>query len=203
MFKSYILAVLVVAIHAGYKEEADKALTELYNNRVLRGVAVQVTKSSKPVYNFNIGTKNELGEPIDNSTVVKIASLSKSYAAFALMQLVDKEGATLTTPLSDILDYPVQHPLFPNTSITLEMVMSHTSSIVDCDPNYIHFLSLTGSAKTGLEVPLLKDLLSKGGKYYGDCLFSSYQPGTHFEYANFNYGIIGTVVEIISGVRFD
>jgi len=58
--------------------------------------------------------------------------------------------------------------------------MSHTSSIVDCDPNYLTFLSLTGSAKTGLEVPYLKDLLMKGGKYYSECLYSSKKPGSHF-----------------------
>jgi len=60
------------------------------------------------------------------------------------------------------------------------MVMSHTSSISDCDPNYINFLSLTGSAKTGKDIPLLKDLLYKNGKYYGDCLFNKQKPGSHF-----------------------
>lgn len=105
--------------------------------------------------------------------------------------------------MTEILGFEVKNPYFPEDRITLEMVMSHQSSIVDCDPTYTNFLSLTGAAKTGLEVPQLRDLLMKGGKYYGDCLFSNRRPGTYFNYSNFNYGIIGTVVEKISNVRFD
>jgi CubicO group peptidase (beta-lactamase class C family) len=44
----------------------------------------------------------------------------------------------------------------------------------------------------------------KGGKFYNDCLFSStYQPGDYFHYVNLNFGLAGTIVEIISQKRFD
>jgi CubicO group peptidase (beta-lactamase class C family) len=45
--------------------------------------------------------------------------------------------------------------------------------------------------------------MTKGGKYYGDCLFSNKRPGSFFQYSNLGYGIIGTVVEKISNTRFD
>jgi len=53
---------------------------------------------------------------------------------------------------------------------------------------------MTYNIENGVDVPPLKDLLMKGGKYYDDCLFSSKRPGTYFNYSNFGYGIIGTVV---------
>lgn len=59
------------------------------------------------------------------------------------------------------------------------MLMSHQSSINDCD-NYIKFLSLTYNAPTGRDVPLIKDILVNGGKYYGECLFNNKKPGTYF-----------------------
>ena len=74
------------------------------------------------------------------------------------------------------------------------MVMSHQSSIIDCDPAYSNFLYMTYNIENGVDVPPLKDLLMKGGKYYDDCLFSNKRPGTYFNYSNFGYGIIGTVV---------
>jgi CubicO group peptidase (beta-lactamase class C family) len=88
----------------------------------------------------------------------------------------------------------VRNPYYPNIPITLLMVMSHQSSIVDCDPTYLGFLYLTRTVPNGSKVPNLKELLNKDGIYYDDCLFNEEPPGTHFEYSNFGYGLIGTVV---------
>lgn len=44
----------------------------------------------------------------------------------------------------------------------------------------------------------------KGGKYYNDCVYSKvYKPGSHHQYVNINFGIAGTIVELISQKRFD
>ena len=44
----------------------------------------------------------------------------------------------------------------------------------------------------------------EGGKYYNDCLYSKTQkPGTFYQYVNLNYGIAGTIVEIITQQRYD
>ncbi len=161
-------------------EETNKALTNLRNDRFLRGIQLQITKGKQIIYNFNIGQKNNDNQPIDNSTLAKIASLSKSFASVGLMQLVEQKKISLTTSLSDVIGFEVVNPFFPTTPITLEMVMLHQSSIIDCIPTYWNFLSLTYNAKTGLQVPLMKDLLVKGGKYYNECLFSKQKPGTHF-----------------------
>lgn len=83
------------------------------------------------------------------------------------------------------------------------MVLSHLSSFRDCDPGYINFLYATRSAKNGSSVPNIRQLLHSEGSYYDECIFGEQKPGEYFEYSNFNYGIIGTVIEKISGVRFD
>lgn len=84
------------------------------------------------------------------------------------------------------------------------MMLSHQSSLIECEPYYSNFLTDTYNAKTGAEIPLLKDIISVGGKYYNECLFSKTQaPGTHFQYVNLNFGIGGAVIEKISGERFD
>ena len=43
-----------------------------------------------------------------------------------------------------------------------------------------------------------------GGKYYNSCLYSSlHEPGSYFSYVNLNFGIAGTIIEAVSGERFD
>ena len=84
------------------------------------------------------------------------------------------------------------------------MVLSHQSSLIECDPYYTDFLMTTYNAKSGSEVPHLKEVLVPGGKYYNECLFSkTHKPGTYFQYVNLNFGIAGTIIEQISKQRFD
>lgn len=53
-------------------------------------------------------------------------------------------------------------------------------------------------------MPNIKEILTKGGAFYNDCLFSkTAPPGTYFHYVNLNFGIAGTIVEIFSQIRFD
>lgn len=84
------------------------------------------------------------------------------------------------------------------------MVLSHQSGIAECEPYYTDFLTATYQAQTGADVPPIKEILARGGRYYNECHFTqNYAPGTHFHYANINYGIAGTILERVSGVRFD
>lgn len=83
------------------------------------------------------------------------------------------------------------------------MLLSHQSSIVDCDPGYINFLYLTRSVQRGDQIPNIRELLHQDGQYYDECIFNNEEPGTHYEYSNFCFGIVGTVIERITGQRFD
>ena len=68
--------------------EAIKAVMEEFQNV---GISAAVVKDGKIVYNESFGYKNlETKEPLGNTDVMRIASISKSFTATALMQLVDK-----------------------------------------------------------------------------------------------------------------
>jgi CubicO group peptidase (beta-lactamase class C family) len=54
----------------------------------LKGIQIQVTNNSQTIFNQNVGIKNEKNESIDNNTLFRVASLSKSFASVAIMQLV-------------------------------------------------------------------------------------------------------------------
>jgi CubicO group peptidase (beta-lactamase class C family) len=122
-----------------------------------------VTKSGKIIYHYNRGEKNDNLEPINNETVVRIASLSKSFASVAFMQLVETGAVALNSTLSQVLGFEISNPHYPEVPLTFEMVMSHQSSIVDCDPAYINFLYATRAAKSGGRIPNIRELLHRDG----------------------------------------
>ena len=117
---------------------------------------VQISHYQNIIFNANLGVKNEDGEQIDNSTLFRVASLSKSFASVAIMQLVEQNKVQLNSSLSSILGFKVENPHFPGSEITLEMVLSHQSTLIECDPYYTNFLMDTYNAKDGYSVPHLK-----------------------------------------------
>lgn len=137
--------------------------------------------------------------PTDFHTKYRIASISKTITAIAIMQLVQQNELGLDDDIDSILGYNVQNPSYPSSAITPRMLLSHTSGIVD-GSTYSSFLSATTNATV---IPNLSQLLLSGGSYYSSSLFNAIMPGTYFNYSNLNYVILGTIVEKVSGVRFD
>lgn len=122
----------------------------------------------------------------------------------ALLQLVEQNLLKLNSSLTEIFGYTIVNPNFPTIPVTVEMVLSHQSTLIECQPYYDNFLMDSYNAPSGTSVPYIKEILTPSGKYYNSCLWSkTHQPGTYFQYVNLNFGIAGTIVEIVSKKRFD
>ncbi len=145
----------------------------------------------KADYNRNI--------PVTNQTKYRIASISKTITAIAIMQLVQQNLLSLDDDIGNILNYDVKNPSYPNTAITIRMLLSHTSSIID-GTTYSSFMQATVNDNP---IPDLSEILCPGGTYYTSGQFTNTVPGIYFNYSNLNYVILGTIVEKISGQRFD
>ena len=152
------------------------------------GVSCAVVKDNKLVYHHNFGVKDlATGEPVDDQTLFRIASISKSFTATSLLQQIEQGKLSLTDDVSDLLGFRVRNPKFPDTPITLEMLLSHTSSIND-DQGYWTTIDIINP-----------DLNPDAGKCYND-----YEPGSGgYEYCNLNLNLAGTILERVSGERFD
>ena len=137
--------------------------------------------------------------PIDSNTKYRIASVSKSVTAMALMQLWQQGFFGLDDDVSTHLGFSLRNPNFPLTPITYRMLLSHTSSLNDGN-TYDTFLDAT---YTQNPPPALSELLTQSGASYHRSMFINRQPGTYFTYSNVAYGVIGSLIEKISGKRFD
>jgi CubicO group peptidase (beta-lactamase class C family) len=152
------------------------------------------------VENIAVG-KSDYARNINSSvnTKYRIASISKTITAIAIMQLVEQNLLDLDADISTILGYSVQNPNHPTSPISTRMLLSHTSSIID-GPTYGSFLNATVNNNP---IPNLSEILTPSGTFYTTGQFTNTIPGTYFNYSNINYVILGTIVEKISNLRFD
>lgn len=117
---------------------------------------------------------------------VRIASISKLVTAIGVMRLVEQHKLNLDADVSDLLGYRLRNPSFPDTPITLRLLLSHRSSLTD-GVDYV--LPLDADIRTVLQDPKVWD--------------ASHAPGTFFRYTNLNFPVVATIMERATGERFD
>jgi len=88
------------------------------------GISAAVVKDGKIVYNNSFGYKDLATKaPLSNDDVMRIASISKSFTATSLLQLVDKGVISLDDDVSDLIGFKIRNPHHPDIPITLKMVL--------------------------------------------------------------------------------
>lgn len=189
MLKSVCLILLGISISIisfAQPKKADLELKALTDELKTVGLAVAVVQKGEIVYTRNFGWQDvEKQIPLSDNSIFRIASISKSFSATAIMQLVEQKNLSLDDDVSKLIGFTVRNPNYPDKVITLRMIMSHTSSI--SDRNGYFTLDVINPAKN---------------PDWAKC-FNNYQPGSQYEYCNLNYNITGTIIERTSGERFD
>jgi len=195
-----ILVFLLVLTKVVNAQNLSFEFNTISTNNDMMGGALVVFCENGIIENISIG-KSDFYRNISSTvnTKYRIASISKTITAIAVMQLVEKNLLDLDADISSILGYSVKNPIHPTVPITVRMLLSHTSSIIDGN-TYSSFMDATVN---GNPIPNLSELLTSNGIYYTTSQFNNTIPGTYFNYSNINYVILGTIVEKISTLRFD
>ncbi|NRF94046.1 beta-lactamase family protein [Paenibacillus frigoriresistens] len=179
----------------------DERIQQVMDKHRIVGLAASVIREGKQIWSAGYGWANvERRIPVTSQTVFRIASISKTVVATAIMQLVEKGLCGIDQDVGDILGFPVRNPKYPNIPITLKQIMTHTSGMQD---EYVRFV--IDSRSENPPKIRLADILLPGGTYYSDNLWGFGEPGDPncFEYSNLGAIILATVVERLSNERFD
>lgn len=187
-------------------QNTDQVLQQTVNHpsQALASLSVIAIKQGKVVYENQFGRRYIHPEDAaqdmlaNDQTLYRMASVSKMVAAVGAMILVEQGKLDLDADISRYLGFQIRNPHFPTAPITTRMLLSHTSSLRD-DAGYNFPIKVN-----------LKSFLVPGGAHYGDgsqwdkaSQESSHAPGHFFRYVNLNWGILGSVMEAVSGQRFD
>ena len=188
LFTSLLSAVLLIITHPSIAqaEKAEAAIQQLMQTTPVVGLSVAVVKNNKIIYNHSFGYKDlDQRLPLQNDNIFRIASISKSFTSSAIMQLVAKKQISLDQDVSELVGFKIRNPKFPNTIITLKMLLSHRSSINDSE-GYFSLDAIDPSKNPNWEKS-----------------YNAYEPDKGYMYCNLNYNLAGTILEKMTGVRFD
>ncbi len=185
LFIASLLLILPFMLKGQYSS-ADSSLNAIMNSHKVIGMSVAVVKKNQIVYAQSFGLKNqETQTSLSNLDIFRIASISKSFSATAIMQLVEKRLISLDDDMSKLVGFIIRNPKFPETPITLKMVLSHRSSINDSQ-GYFSLDAINPSKNPN----------------WANC-YNNYAPDSGYMYCNLNYNMVGTIIEKISSERFD
>lgn len=171
-----------------------------HNGTHVPGLGVEIYKNGKKAYSHFAGHRyfaEKPGQedlPVTSKTRFRAASVSKMFTGFTIMQLVDEGKLKLDEDVSDLLGFKLRNPNYPETPITVRMLLSHTSSLRD------------GKLYAIPPQDSVQEFFTEKGKFYenGDHFAPPGQaPGKYFKYSNINYGLLGTIIEKVTGERFD
>lgn len=154
--------------------------------RDLPGLAAAVVHDGEVILRLTLGDADESGRPVLPDTPFMLASVSKSFTALAVIQLVDGGAVALDDPITThIPDFELADPDVAD-ALTVRDLIYHRSGLdrsVGADP-------IDGDDGASLEanVARLEDV-------------SPDRPGV-YRYSNINYDVLALLVERVSGMSF-
>ena len=182
-------------------QELDNELASMIGDDGCKvpGLGVIIISGGEEIFSAFHGRRDiAANKPVTRHTRFRIASVSKMFTVFTLMQLVESGKLNLDEDVSKYLGFELRNPNQPEKKITARMLASHTSSLRD---GRIYSIPPTES---------IEEFFRQGGKYYeSGAHFAEKRIGNlsenvgYFSYSNLNFGLLGTLIERVTCRRFD
>jgi CubicO group peptidase (beta-lactamase class C family) len=177
----------------------DNQMKTFMQARGITAGQVAVTYKGRLVLARGFSTSADL--TVQPTSLFRIASLSKSFTAAAIVKLVQDGKLSLATPVTQLLD--ITPPAGQTrdarwSSITLWKLLQHLGGFdrdVSGDPN---FKDAVISKALGVPMELQHaDVI----KYMAGQKLD-FTPGSKYAYSNFGYSLAGRVIEKVSGLSY-
>jgi CubicO group peptidase (beta-lactamase class C family) len=167
-------------------EAIDAYMTELHETSGAPGISVVVTRGDEVVHAAGYGHDSN-GDKVTEDTPMRVASVSKSFTAMAVMILAEEGAIALDEPVVD------QLPGFDMADeradeITVRQLLNQTSGFSDTTIDVVELEEATS----------LEDYVAR---LADDSLATD--PGTDWEYCNPNFNVAARLIEVASGQPFE
>jgi CubicO group peptidase (beta-lactamase class C family) len=159
---------------------SDQYFTPLVANGRITAAACVLVADGKPAFVKFYG-------PVDQRSLWRMASVSKAFTAIAIMQLVQQGKLRLDDDVNNYLKHFQVPATFPQP-VTVRALLTHRSGLDD---------RLVGDGFTTGDQPSMINVMTR--------LLPQrvYPPATVEFYSNYGYGLLGALIEEVTGQRFE
>ena len=169
--------------------QVDQIFADYFKQDKSPGLVYGITDGSKLIHAKALGVKSIGGDMVETDTSFRVASLTKSFTASAVLLLRDRGLLSLEMPVKKYVPEVenIKSPFPDAPELTIR-----------------HFLSMSSGFPTDNEwadrlediqdLELLK-IISNGARF-------DFKPGTNYEYSNLGYAILALVVKNLTGSSF-
>lgn len=168
----------------------DTLVPSILNQYQLPGAVIGIIHKDSVLYLNGFGYANikEKRRVDTDSTLFRLASISKTFTAIAVLQLVEQGKIDLYKDVNNYLPPDIQLKSTFRKPVTLFNLLTHTAGL---DDRYI-----SKTSKTPYEPNYLKNYLR------GHMPQRVYPPGLLYSYSNYGIALAGYIVERQSGQSF-
>jgi len=169
------------------------------------GISIAIVQGNQIVHMKSFGTADPSGRLLTPQTPMLIGSLTKSFTALAIMQLVEAGKINLEMPVqqylpwffilpppeTDHLDIDQNPDSNASSQITIRHLLNQTSGI---------------SRSTGEKMIMDWDASDSAIEHYVRALRTErmhHAAGAGFEYSNSNYVTLGMIIQAVSGMSYE
>ena len=170
--------------------EAARLFARFAEASKVPGIAYGILVDGELVYSGAVGVRDVVSKaPVDADTVFRIASMTKSFTAIAILKLRDAGKLSLDDPVAKYvpelagLVYPTQD----SPAITIRHLLSHAEGFPEDNPWGDRQLARTDAEMSAM---------MRGGIPFSN------PPGLAYEYSNYGFAILGQVVSRVSGTPY-
>jgi len=168
----------------------DKNIADFLNREKIPGAAWGVVIDGKLLHVGVSGLRDVAGgAPVKPDSVFRIASMTKSFTAMAILQLRDAGKLALDDPAEKYLPElrQLRYPTADSPRITLRHLLTHSEGFPEDNP--------WGDQQLAISEARFDELLREGIAF-------SNAPGVAYEYSNYGFALLGRVVSRVSGMNY-
>ncbi len=168
----------------------DSLMRDFAANSHVPGIAYGVIMDGRLLHVAATGLREvPSGAPVDTSTVFRIASMTKSFTAAAILQLRDAGRLALDDLAEKYVPElaSLRYPTSDAPRITIRHLLSHSAGFPEDNPWGDQQLSATDDD--------LARMVRAGIPF-------SRSPGVAYEYSNLGFALLGRIVQNVSGQRY-
>jgi CubicO group peptidase (beta-lactamase class C family) len=170
--------------------EIEKVFEQFWQERKAPGLVFGVVIDGEVVMMKGYGVRERAtNDPVTPDTVFRIASMTKSFTALAILKLRDEGKLSLDDPVAKwIPEFArMSYPTSDAPPITIRHLLTHGAGFPEDNP--------WGDRQLGVSDETMTQWLKAGIPF-------STPPNTEFEYSNYGFALLGRIVTRVSGVPY-